>query len=65
MNRTIVAAAFGAAALFGLVGASPAHAGEIEIYRTDHDGPYCRFVETRTVNRWGNEVTIRQRVCSQ
>lgn len=64
MNRTIAAAAFGAAALFGLAEALPAQAGEIEVYRTDHDGPYCRFVETRTVNRWGNEVIIRQRVCS-
>jgi hypothetical protein len=64
MKRAIAAAAFGAAALFGLAGASPAQASEIDIYRTDHDGPYCRIVETRTINRWGDEETIHQRICS-
>jgi hypothetical protein len=64
MTRAIAVAAFGAVTLFALAGASPAQASEIEVYRTDHDGPYCRVVETRTINRWGDEVTIRQRVCS-
>jgi len=64
MNRAVAAAVFGVAALLGLAGASPAQAGEIEVYRNDHDGPYCRVVETRTINRWGNEEIIRHHVCS-
>jgi hypothetical protein len=64
MKSAIAAAAFGALALFGLAGASAARADAIDVYRTDHDGPYCRVVETQTINRWGNEVTIRQHICS-
>jgi hypothetical protein len=56
-------AALAAAALSGIAGSTPARATDIDVYRTDHDRADCRVVETRTVNRWGDEVTIRQRVC--
>ena len=52
-----------ATALLGVVGSTSAQATDIEIYRTDHERADCRMVETRTTNRWGDEVTIRQRVC--
>jgi hypothetical protein len=33
-------------------------------YRWDHDrAADCRVIETRTTNRWGDDVTIRRRVC--
>jgi hypothetical protein len=64
MKRVLTAAVFAAAALLG-ISAGPSRATDIDVYRSDHArSSDCRVVETRTVNRWGDEVTIRQRVCS-
>jgi hypothetical protein len=62
--KIVAAAAFGAAVVFGVGGSTSARATEIEVYRTDHVGSNCRVIETHTTNRWGDDVTIRQRVCS-
>jgi hypothetical protein len=64
MKIAITAAALGAAALLGISGSMSARATEIEVYRTNHDGSNCRVIETHTTNRWGDDVTIRQRVCT-
>ena len=61
--KIVPIAAVLATALSGLAGSTPARATDIDVYRTDHEGANCRVVETRTTNRWGDEVTIRQRVC--
>ena len=50
-------------ALLGIVGPTSVQATDIDVYRTDHGRTDCRVVETRTTNRWGDEVTIHQRVC--
>ena len=50
-------------ALSGIVGPTSVQATDIDVYRTDHGRGDCRVVETRTTNRWGDEVTIHQRVC--
>ena len=50
-------------ALLGIAGSTPARSTDIDVYRTDHEGANCRVVVTTTTNRWGDEVTIRQRVC--
>jgi hypothetical protein len=50
-------------ALLGIAGSTPARATDIDVYRADHESGNCRVVETTTTNRWGDEVTIRQRVC--
>jgi hypothetical protein len=63
MNIVLTVAVSAVIALLTIAGSTPALASEIEVYRTDHDGTECRMVETRTINRWGDEVTIRQRVC--
>jgi hypothetical protein len=65
MNISLMVAASAAITLLATAGSTPARASEIEIYRTNHEGADCRMVETRTTNRWGDEVTIRQRVCDQ
>jgi len=63
MNVTPTLAVPIAIALWAIAASTTAQAGEIEVYRSDHERPDCRMVETRTTNRWGNEVTIRQRMC--
>ena len=64
MNIALTMAASAAITLLAIAGPGSARASEIEVYRTDHErGDDCRMVETRTTNRWGEEVTIRQRVC--
>jgi uncharacterized membrane protein len=63
MKRALIAAAFGSAALLA-TSAGSSQATDIDVYRADHERSNCRVVETRTTNRWGDEVTIRQRVCS-
>ncbi|HEY1543204.1 MAG TPA: hypothetical protein VGG01_12405 [Xanthobacteraceae bacterium] len=64
MNIALTVAASAAITLLVIAGSTPARASEIEIYRTDHERADCHMVETRTTNRWGDEVTIRQRVCN-
>jgi hypothetical protein len=56
------AAALGVLALLGVAGSS-ARATDIDDYRWDHGRPDCRVVETQTTNRWGDDVTIRRRIC--
>jgi hypothetical protein len=63
MNIALTAAASAAIALSRVARPTSAQATEIEVYRTDHERTDCRVVETTTINRWGDEVTIRQRVC--
>ncbi len=63
MNIAQTVAMSAAIALSGVAGSTSAPASEIEVYRTDHTGADCRMVETTTINRWGDEVRIRQRVC--
>jgi hypothetical protein len=65
LSMTAVAAALGAVALLGISGSSSARANDIDVYRWDHDSRFdCRVIETRTTNRWGEDVTIRRRVCN-
>ena len=61
--RTAVMA-LGAIALFAVAGStSSARATDIDDYRWNHDRADCRVIETRTTNRWGEDVTVRRRVC--
>jgi hypothetical protein len=62
-RKIAITAALGAVAFFSLSGPTPAHATDMDDYRWDHDRADCRVIETRTVNRWGDDVTIRRRVC--
>ena len=49
--------------LLGLAGSAPVAATDLDNYRWDHMRSDCRVVETRTTNRWGEDVTVRRRVC--
>jgi hypothetical protein len=56
--------ALGAIALVTVAESTSARATDIDDYRWDHDrAADCRVIETRTTNRWGDDVTIRRRVC--
>jgi hypothetical protein len=56
--------ALGAIALFAGAESTSARATDFDNYRWDHDrAADCRVIETRTTNRWGDDVTIRRRVC--
>ncbi len=57
------ALALGAVALFALAQSTPARATDIDDYRWDHERSDCRVIETHTTNRWGDDITIRRRVC--
>ena len=61
--KIALASALGAVAIFAVSASTPARATDIDDYRWDHDQANCRVVETRTTNRWGEDVTIRRRVC--
>lgn len=63
MKLAITAAFLAAAGLFSVSGSTSGLANNIDVYRQDPDRPNCRVVETHTTNRWGTDVTIRQRVC--
>jgi hypothetical protein len=63
MNIALTAAVSTAIALVGVAGSTSARATDVDVYRTDHQRGDCRVVETTTTNRWGDEVTIRRRVC--
>jgi hypothetical protein len=60
--RTAVVA-LGAIALFTVAESTSARATDIDDYRWNHDRTNCRVIETRTTNRWGDDVTIRRLVC--
>jgi hypothetical protein len=60
--RTAVVA-LGAIALFSVAESTSARATDIDDYRWDHYRPDCPVIETHTTNRWGEDVTIRRRVC--
>jgi hypothetical protein len=60
--RTAVVA-LGAIALVTVAKSIPAGATDIDDYRWNHDRADCRVVETHTTNRWGDDVTVRRRVC--
>jgi hypothetical protein len=57
------AVGLGAIALFAMTQSTPARATDMDDYRWDHQGSDCRVIETHTTNRWGDDVTIRRRVC--
>ena len=59
--RTAIAAAVLSVALFSV--SNPAHATDMDSFRSDDFRGNCRVVETRTINRWGDDVTVRSRVC--
>jgi hypothetical protein len=59
----IAAAMLGTMALLNVAAPFAARATDIDDYRWDHDRPDCRVVETHTTNRWGDDVTVRRRVC--
>jgi hypothetical protein len=61
--RTAIAAAVLSVALFSVSGPSPAHATDMDSFRSDDFRGNCRVVETHTINRWGDDVTVRTRVC--
>jgi hypothetical protein len=63
MRIATTAAALAAIALSSGSGAGSARATDIDDYRWDHDRTNCRVVETHTTNRWGDDVTIRHRIC--
>jgi len=63
MTTAPIAAALAAATLLAIAGSPPARATDMDNYRWDHEAGSCRVVETHTVNRWGTDVTVRQRVC--
>jgi hypothetical protein len=62
MKIAITAIVLGAVALFSIPGSIPAQATDYEDYRAD-PGTNCRIIEIRTTNRWGDDVTIRRRIC--
>lgn len=57
------AVALGAIALVTVAESTSAPATDIDDYRWDHARSDCRVVETHTTNRWGDDVTVRRRVC--
>jgi hypothetical protein len=57
------AAALGTLALLSVAGSPAARATDIDDYRWDHVRADCRVVETHTTNRWGDDVTVRRRIC--
>jgi hypothetical protein len=64
--KTAWMALLGATALFAIAGSSPARAAYVDDYRWDQQyfaPSECRVIETRTTNRWGEDVTVRRRVC--
>ena len=63
MRIAMTAATLGILALLGVAGSPMARATDIGDYRWDHGRPDCRVVETHTTNRWGDDVTIRRRIC--
>lgn len=63
MRIAMTAAALGSLALLSVAGPPMARATDLDDYRWDHDRPNCRVVETRTTNRWGDDVTVRRRIC--
>jgi hypothetical protein len=62
LKVAIAAAAAGIAAL-GAAGSTTGRATDFDDYRWDHERGDCRVIETRTTNRWGDDVTVRRRVC--
>jgi hypothetical protein len=59
--RTAIAAAVLSVALFSV--SNPAHATDMDSFRWDEFRGNCRVVETHTINRWGDDVTVHTRVC--
>lgn len=63
MKMAMIAAALVTVGLYGVAGSTSALATDIDDYRWDHDRPGCRIIETRSTNRWGDDVTVRRRIC--
>ena len=63
VKMLMTAAALGTLALLSVAGSLPVRATDVDDYRWDHNRPDCRVVETHTTNRWGDDVTVRRRVC--
>jgi hypothetical protein len=63
MKLVITAMVLAAVALVGASAPTPAHATDMTDFRWDHDRGDCRLVEIRSINRWGDDVTVHRRVC--
>jgi hypothetical protein len=73
MRRIVIAAAIAASAAIGLVGTASAQGVEVDVGRGGvHIGERhraygyergCRVIVTHRVNRFGERVTVRRRVC--
>jgi hypothetical protein len=60
--RTAIMGLWAVALLTGAV-STFARATDIDDYRWNHDRVDCRVIETHTTNRWGDDVTVRRRIC--
>jgi hypothetical protein len=58
-----VVVALGAIALVSVAESTSSRATDIDDFRWNHDRADCPVIETHTTNRWGDDVTIRRRVC--
>lgn len=63
MRTAITAVALAGGALLYVAGSPAVRATDVDDYRWDHERADCRYVETHTTNRWGDDVTVRTRVC--
>ncbi len=63
MRLAFIAAALATLALLNVAGAPFARATDIDNFRADEFRGDCRVVETHTTNRWGEDVTVRRRIC--
>jgi len=59
----MTAAALGTLGLLSVAGSPAAWATDIDDYRWDHVRADCPVVEIHTTNRWGEDVTVRRRIC--
>ena len=73
MRFAIKGAVLGAAALFAMAGTTAVQAVDVDVgpggihvgrdhYRY-HDRDRCRMIITHRTNRFGDDVTVRRRVC--
>jgi hypothetical protein len=63
MKIASAAAILAAIALLSVSGSPHAYATDMDDFRWDHHRADCRIIEIRTTNRWGDDVSVRRRVC--
>jgi hypothetical protein len=59
----MTAAALGTLALLSVAGSPAAWATDIDDYRWDLFRDDWAAIEIHTTNRWGDDVTVRRRIC--